>query len=159
MVTMVMRMTVVGVTIFSLTRNSSTITMKTTEFSPVPTSALATPPRSPAAMRMLFSGAVKIGIRSLRNTVFSRLMSSKATPMLLTSTVNDVRTKTGGMRGATKYAPKTTPKPPGIPAKRSARRSIGMRRYRMLREAAPCLRFGLRGKSCERHEVQCVAVS
>jgi hypothetical protein len=64
-------------------------------------------------------------------------MSSKATPMLLTSTVNDVRTKTGGMYGATKYAPKTTPNTPGIPAKRSARLSIGMWRYRILREAAP----------------------
>ena len=66
MVTMVMRMTVVGVTIFSLTRNSSTMNMKITEFSPVPTSALTTPPTNPAAIRRLFSRGPKIGMHGFR---------------------------------------------------------------------------------------------
>ena len=54
-VAIVIRITVVGVTIFSLIRKSSTMTMKATEFSPVPTSALTIPPRKPAAIRMMRS--------------------------------------------------------------------------------------------------------
>ena len=101
MVTMVIRMTVVGVTIFSLIRNKSTITIKATEFSPVPTSALTTPPTNPAAIRMPFSPNPNIGMHSFRHTVLSRLTNHRATPRLLTSTVNEVRTKTGGTNGAT----------------------------------------------------------
>ena len=53
-VTMDMRSTVVGVTTFSLTRKSTTMTMKTTMFSPQPISPLRMPPRQAAAQRIAF---------------------------------------------------------------------------------------------------------
>ena len=58
-------------------------------------------------------------------------------PMLVTSTVNDVRTITGDINGAIHLAPRTTPAIAGIPAKITALRSIGILRKRILKVAVP----------------------